>query len=633
MKEQHADHHSLKEPGRLEREPSTESPLFSIIIILVIFLVFPLMRGLFGPIAVGELELIDTDSYTRLNRVQWVYEHGHWNQGIFPRSNVPYGESIHWTKPLDFLLLAGALVMTPFVPFSQGLHWWAVIVSPLLHFLAFLGLFSLMRKDLNQVGLMVLLIGFLLQPALTEYFSLARPDHHSLILAVFCWLVCLAVKGLYEDETPTWKLFFTGGLAALGLWISVEFLIALAFLLGIFSLKWVRVGGAEKYRNVFLTVGLFMFLGLFLFIERVGEPLFVIEYDRLSIVHITVMGCLAGMWMIVIACERQWKPLTNVMARLVILGIGGAGVMIGMWNLFPEFFKGPLADMDPELKALLWDRVGETQPLVNLRSVSFQFLEVFSCLGIAGLALPFLFSWFWTKKHMWSREQVVVFLVGAGIFIPLALYERRWTPYAELVLLVPYVTCLVVILEWVEIRWTYLGKGTIALLLGLGFLFGPRTIEHVLAKDPKHEMAAVTGSCSINKLSKYLAEDEFSEGKALNILTHINYGPELLYRTSHHVVGTPMHRNAQGVKDIAATMTATDLRIAEKIIKRRHVDLLLICPRSKVEATYFQAESETSTLWTQLVDNVIPPWLHPIPLPDDLQESFNLYRVIYTDSR
>jgi len=68
--------------------------------------------------------LFGTDGYTRLNRVQFIYEQGAWNDSIYPRSNAPYGESIHWTKPMDLILLAGGIGLSVFVPFSTGLHVW-----------------------------------------------------------------------------------------------------------------------------------------------------------------------------------------------------------------------------------------------------------------------------------------------------------------------------------------------------------------------------------------------------------------------------------------------------------------------------------------------------------------------------
>jgi len=108
------------------------------IIIIAFFSVIHLLYALLGPMNIMGGVLFGTDGYTRLNRVQFIYEQGAWNDSIYPRSNAPYGESIHWIKPMELILLAGGIGLSVFVPFSTGLHVWGVIISPLLHILLLL---------------------------------------------------------------------------------------------------------------------------------------------------------------------------------------------------------------------------------------------------------------------------------------------------------------------------------------------------------------------------------------------------------------------------------------------------------------------------------------------------------------
>lgn len=60
------------------KERSKATPRF---LLIGIFCVFHLFVAVLGPINVFEGELLDTDSYTRLNRVLFVYEGGN---GINP---------------------------------------------------------------------------------------------------------------------------------------------------------------------------------------------------------------------------------------------------------------------------------------------------------------------------------------------------------------------------------------------------------------------------------------------------------------------------------------------------------------------------------------------------------------------
>ena len=55
--------------------------------------------------------LSDADGYTRLARVEALVENGDWYDDAAVRANVPYGTTLHWTRPFDVLLLAGAVTL------------------------------------------------------------------------------------------------------------------------------------------------------------------------------------------------------------------------------------------------------------------------------------------------------------------------------------------------------------------------------------------------------------------------------------------------------------------------------------------------------------------------------------------
>ena len=83
--------------------------------------------------AVFRGELFDSDSYMRLVRVRNLMAGGDWHDRTIPRANAPYGHSLHWTRPLDVLLVAGATMLTPILGTANGLHQAGVWLSPLLH--------------------------------------------------------------------------------------------------------------------------------------------------------------------------------------------------------------------------------------------------------------------------------------------------------------------------------------------------------------------------------------------------------------------------------------------------------------------------------------------------------------------
>ena len=74
-----------------------------------------------GVTAVLDGQLHGTDGYMRLVRVAALYETGDWFGGTIARDNAPYGTALHWTRPMDLLLLAGAWALSPLLGFEQAL--------------------------------------------------------------------------------------------------------------------------------------------------------------------------------------------------------------------------------------------------------------------------------------------------------------------------------------------------------------------------------------------------------------------------------------------------------------------------------------------------------------------------------
>ncbi len=102
---------------------------------LSIFVLWALVQAVVlavGASPVLEGGLIGTDGYMRLVRVELLQETGAWFDGRIPRSNAPYGDTLHWTRPFDVLLLGVAWLLTPFLGFEKALFWGGSFVSPVL---------------------------------------------------------------------------------------------------------------------------------------------------------------------------------------------------------------------------------------------------------------------------------------------------------------------------------------------------------------------------------------------------------------------------------------------------------------------------------------------------------------------
>jgi hypothetical protein len=579
-------------------------------------------------------ELIDTDAYTRLLRVERLAETGGWYDTSSPRSNAPFGEVLHWTRPLDVLLLGGAVLLRPFFGLSQALHLSGVLISPLLLILTCVAVAwaaaPLVRPDVRGYAMIALLA----QPAVITSFMAGRADHHSLILLTFAWTLGLTIRLLLRPHSGG-RAWLAGAAAGFGVWVSPEFLLPLAVFLAGLALAWVIRGEDLVRTNRAFALGLVSLTALALLVERPYWDLPTVEYDRVSVVHL-VMAVFAWATWSELALSRwrrgiRGRMLSTPWGRLwVLMGLGGA-VLLFMFLFFPRFFVGPMADVDPEVLGLWLEGVTEYRPVVgSLSDVG----TAISYLGAGLVCVPFL-AWVLIRERD-NGGWLAWLLLALGIvaFVPMGLLHIRFTTYAEILMVLPLV----------EVLGRALGKlnrisapplramarvGTAAALL-LGFLGLGGCVTLMLDSSGRARSAPSSGAgrgCPVWELSEYLGDPSGLGERSRTIMALMDYGPEILYRTGHRVVATPYHRNGAGILDSHRMLTATDDEESRRMAREREVDLVLICLRGS-DSAFFRGEREGQTLFTRLARDDPPAWLVPVDLPGSLREPFRLYEVV-----
>jgi len=602
---------------------SLVSPPWGILVLMLL-----VVEGM--SLAVGSEYLLqgglhDTDSYTRLNRVLHLYSTGDWYDRRFPRSNAPYGEVVHWTRPLDVILMGGAVLLTPLLPFATGLHWWGVVISPLLLGMALAGFIWMVKPFLDRERFLLYGGLFLLQPALFLYSFPGRPDHHSLILCCFVWVLAGSFRLLSQPFQPRVCLI-TGAVAGLAVWVSVESIVGVMTCFAAVGLFWIRYGQDFAKKMAVVVAAMCLVLTIALLVEYSWDKIFVAEYDRYSIVHwtaLTLYSCFwGGMYFIQKHYEYDRKPAERL--ALALLG----GVLMGgiLWMVFPKFFQGPLVDVDPKMMALLWNQVTETQPIVSM--VTFQFDRLIYFLGIGLMGIPYLLWLYWNEQDDVYRALWILIGIGLLVFLPLTLSAVRWAPYAEILLVPPYAHFVMQVFQKVEQGIGFPGKGLVAGVLVAVLCFGPiylgvamRTVENNVPPSSTIEV------CPLSPLATYLRDPNGFGNRPRTILTFVDFGPELLYRTAHSVISTPSHRNIQGLLDSFKVMTAREDEEAHTILDTRRVDLLLLCPGSP-EKNFYTSLTGKAPWYDKLRQGDHPSWIKEISLPSELQKSFQLFEVL-----
>jgi asparagine N-glycosylation enzyme membrane subunit Stt3 len=331
-------------------------------------------------------QLIDTDAYMRLVRVRLLVESGAWFDASIPRSNWPFGETLHWTRPMDLVLLIGAAPLWPIVGFDQALRWAGLLVPPLLLVATFAATAWAADPIAGRGSRGFVLLVMSTQVIVLSYGQPGRPDHHALILLLFALSLGFLLRGL-EKPASVRSAHGLGITAALGMWVSPEFLLPLAlFFVGSMG-AWVRSGGEAIRFNVGWTRALLIALAACLVIER-GAELSAIEYDKISLVHVAVAALALGVWSALARMELGGS-VKSVRARAAAGGALGLMSLALMALLFPRFFGGPMVDVtDPVVQSWL-HRVAELQPILtpdDARGLGMFLL----CAGTTLIAAPYL---------------------------------------------------------------------------------------------------------------------------------------------------------------------------------------------------------------------------------------------------
>jgi hypothetical protein len=245
------------------------------------------------------------------------------------------------------------------------------------------------------------------------------------------------------------------------------------------------------------------------------------------------------------------------------------------------------------------------------------------------VALPFLAFLIITERDRadWFAWCGLAFAVL--IFWPIAILHVRFATFAEIVFIIAVAELLDRVLIWASRRESDLKRGIFRGLAITIFLVGPSVlgtqIQKASGEGTVQEGKTGAQLCEVPKIARFLEESEmWPESERLTILAFLDFGPQLLYRTRHAVIGTPYHRNGSGIYDSYRMLASTDEEESMALMQERGVDLILLCPYSP-EALFFVTEDPGPTLYDRMAAEETPLWLDRVNLPSHLSEQFRLF--------
>jgi asparagine N-glycosylation enzyme membrane subunit Stt3 len=527
----------------------------------------------------------DADSYVHVVRLLEILDRGSWAGGLILRDGAPGGYALHWTMPMDLLMLALAAPLAP----AQGWEAAILAVAPFGGVVTGLMLVAAMAWAVAPCGRpSASVLAGLMVAAAPTVMSYGRPgiyDHHALIETTMV-LALGAAWRLAGREDRLWAGVQAGVLAALALWTALEALPAAA-LTAAFALLLTTLDPAGRRRSA-LGFGLALPLATAFFLT-LDPPATAMTVDRLSPVFLA-LAALAGALVLIarLLPERRlaWMGALSLAAAAVWLA-----VFLAAWKAAPLF-------PDPAVARFMWEQTTEMQP-PPWPSVALLALGP----GLIGLAVALVRALL--APNSAARWRWVAAAVALAILSAIGAHWARLSFHAA------------------TLGAAIAGIGLTALMerpLGLAGRLGRSVLVAAMVATPM--LAGLTlaggigttqGRCDVSALAARLD----AQGPAI-VMADVNLSPPLLYYSRHlRTVSGPYHKNGGGMTDLVHFGTSGDEAEARKIMDERGATLVLLCADESMPP---------GPMRQRLRDGRAPPWLERVELSAPEEADLRLYR-------
>ncbi len=529
----------------------------------------------------------DTDNYTHARRALDLLTSKTWAETPYMHSNYPFGEVLHFTRITDVLWILFSLPLMPFMTLKDAVFYGGYVYQAGMLVLSALAL-AWGTKPL--CGPIVRLIGvclFFVQPSVSETYIFTKPDHHALV----AWLTFLTAGGLVRAligrEPSAAK---TAGIAAaLCLWASVEGVLIYYGLLASLALLYVAGRAEIKTASSFCLSAFFAALAC-LVVNPPFEGFFNPDNGRLSFLTVSAWGLTAVAMAVAAELDGRGKLATprRRLSALIVLAVAFGGLLLTVFSpsvVFAPYFPDVIND--------IWAKdIVELQPAS--REPLIFFLGAFpSVLALVVGAAAYGFCS--------EKQRAVLTLVAAPLLLltGLALTAIRYARLSSL--FSPYVFMAAFSLRADKYVCSERKKGAFlwsvyalfALYLGVNY----HSVRQVMnMRRPPFDL-----------VKPYLPAGEGS------VLSDTSSGPEIIWKLDEKVIGTPYHRNVEGIVDDYIALFSNNPAEMTAALKKHRVKAILIYAEIPGVPTlfydmrdryaFFKNADRTDTLMLKIVAN------------------------------
>jgi hypothetical protein len=261
--------------------------------------------------------------------------------------------------------------------------------------------------------------------------------------------------------------------------------------------------------------------------------------------------------------------------RFFSAALAGSCVLLGMKLLYPRFFLGPLADVDPFIFTSFLPRVGEAKALFKSTwdDIVRELMEpaLATVLIIASLRRKYV--------RPERRRRLLMLAVLMAVTTVMTLWQIRWSYYLHPVAIVAIgmsvagVTAMQKMRPWVWLR--HLPRaGRPYIVLWLAFF----SMNFLIRLNP----AVATEMASCMSQVRYVIQTQQLQpllgNKDLVLFAPEDAGGDILFFTPYRIIASNYHREGAGLHDMNRIYMARTPEEARPFLAKRPVDAVLYCP-------------------------------------------------------
>lgn len=543
---------------------------------------------------------MDADGYMRALRIHhWLLNPTFWEQPII-ESNYPFGEILHWTRPMDILWSLFTLPFLYLENLKDSIYIAGAFLSPVLGVITVITLAYGLRRQFNVYLVILGCIFFITNPRIAPYFTPDRPDHHSLMLLLSTYAFSLTLCWLKKRQNRYLRLI--GITLALATFTAIEGLIIYACLLGFFlylySLKNVSLLPSVKISKYFAWA-----LSLFWFLNPPYQGWLYPDNGRISILFVALSWCIfASLWILNVSHIHTAK------LKILCLITSGLGSLLAIVAIFgPQIFNSPL---DSELQKIWTSQISEMQ---SIKSIAL--LPAITMFGLGFGAL--ILNIYMLRFRPYHRLMILNLCFGIPIYI-LTLSAIRFNNYIHLYSILP----LIALIDMLYKKSPFAhNKSTEfpAYLWGIAYaiifieVFSAYPLSYFLSKKKLTEPTYTPLIC------------QNVEKTGGTLVTNVFLSPQYIWKCNINTVGTTYHRNRQGIIDNYKILHATNDGEIIPLLLKHQVSQILIFSNLYTRDDLKQLTNPEKQLFYRLIKRQnVPSFLEEIPYQ---QKNVRHYRL------